>query len=313
MRSWFRDLFVDSFDTQKLGGFDPYMNEFVLSSNIQPIPTPPIERNCGYQLDVNNSSFPYTATIDFTTIIGDVTFDVSNSLNNVNIEVTYDGAVVLDQVVSSGGGQVSFNKPTSYPTIANVIVTPLSGADSYSVVFNCPTANTITVKQIVVNFEGEVSLTTTTRYKWEIGTDVSPYNTNSIVLEDDGISLFKTQTGQESFGTIPANNSTVIMQSRQNAGQSYDFDPLTDKFKYLISNTNYEESDINTLLPLLNTATPITGGPLNYESSFSYSNNQGDDFLYLVWDLRDPTLIELCYSATSTIDVCCDCDPQPEP
>jgi len=33
MRSWFRDLFKDSFQTQKLGAFDPYMNEYVLSSN----------------------------------------------------------------------------------------------------------------------------------------------------------------------------------------------------------------------------------------------------------------------------------------
>ena len=311
LRSWFRDLFIDSFETQKLGGFDPYMNEFVLTSNTQSIPTPPIERNCGYRLYNNDSLSPYVANIDFTTIIGDVTLNVSNNSNSVNVQVTYDGAVVLDQVVAPGSGQVTFNKPTSYPTKANVTVTPLSGVDSYSVEFNCPTANTITVKQIVVNFEGEVSLTTTTRYKWEIGMDVSPYNTNSIILEDDGVSLFQTQTGQESFGTIPANNSTVVMQSRQNAGQTYDFDPLTDKFKYLISNTNYEESDINTLLPLLNTATPITGSLLNYESSFNYSNNQGDDFLYLVWDLRDPTLIELCYSAASTVDACCDCDPQP--
>ena len=35
MRSWFRDLFIDTFNTQKLGGFDPYMNEYVLHSNVQ--------------------------------------------------------------------------------------------------------------------------------------------------------------------------------------------------------------------------------------------------------------------------------------
>ncbi|GAG22107.1 unnamed protein product, partial [marine sediment metagenome] len=40
MRSWFRDLFLESFNTQKLGGFDPYMNEYVLSSNDTFIPTP---------------------------------------------------------------------------------------------------------------------------------------------------------------------------------------------------------------------------------------------------------------------------------
>ena len=35
MRSWFRDLFIEDFNTQKLGGYDPYMNEYVLSSLIK--------------------------------------------------------------------------------------------------------------------------------------------------------------------------------------------------------------------------------------------------------------------------------------
>ena len=33
MRTWFRDTFINSFNTQKIGGFDPYMNEYVLSMN----------------------------------------------------------------------------------------------------------------------------------------------------------------------------------------------------------------------------------------------------------------------------------------
>jgi hypothetical protein len=40
MRPWFRDLFIESLTTQKLGGFDPYMTEYVLSSNETPIPLP---------------------------------------------------------------------------------------------------------------------------------------------------------------------------------------------------------------------------------------------------------------------------------
>ena len=31
MRSWFRDTFIDNFKTEKLGGYDPYMNEYVLT------------------------------------------------------------------------------------------------------------------------------------------------------------------------------------------------------------------------------------------------------------------------------------------
>ena len=35
MRGWFRDFFINTIGNQKLGGFDPYMNEFVLASNGQ--------------------------------------------------------------------------------------------------------------------------------------------------------------------------------------------------------------------------------------------------------------------------------------
>ena len=33
MRSFFRDTFIESFRSYKLGGFDPYMNEYVLTIN----------------------------------------------------------------------------------------------------------------------------------------------------------------------------------------------------------------------------------------------------------------------------------------
>ena len=33
MRSWFRDMFINSISTQKLGGYDPYTDEFVLATN----------------------------------------------------------------------------------------------------------------------------------------------------------------------------------------------------------------------------------------------------------------------------------------
>ena len=38
MRSWFRDFFVDTIGNQKLGGYDPYMNEYVLATNGESIP-----------------------------------------------------------------------------------------------------------------------------------------------------------------------------------------------------------------------------------------------------------------------------------
>ena len=308
MRSWFRDLFIDSFDTQKPGAFDPYMNEYILSSNDTLLPKIPVTRNCGYTLIQNDSESAISFDLDCTALTGeiDIDYDIS-SINGVNISVNYNGFSVLNTDVS-GTGTVSFIKSQTNPILAQITITPL-GSSTYEMSFGCPQGQNLTVTQIVVNFEGEASKTTTTRYRWELGGDSSPYNTNSIVLEDDGVSLFQSQTNQESFGSIPAEGATVTMQSRQTSGQDFVFDPAKYKFKYLVSNVEYTEATINTLLPLLNTATPITGGPLNYESSFVYNNVSNNNYLYLVWDFREATSIELCYNQTNEVDACCDCTP----
>jgi len=305
MRSWFRDLFTSSFETQKLGGFDPYMNEYVLSSNTSVIPQAPIERACGYTLSLQDTFNPYEIAVNLTTIIGDVQFDY-NVTGQVNIAIEYNGIEVVNQDVS-GVGFVTFTKNQNNPTNANVVITPLEES-TYVIDFNCPQAETITVKEIVINFSGDASLTTTTRYRWQLGVDTSPYSTNVVVLEEDGVSLFSQSTGQSSFGALPPEGATVIMESRQNPGQTYEFDSSTDKFKYFASNSNFNEVDIPALLPFLNTATPITGGPENYQASFNYTFS-ATDYLYLVWDLREPTPITLCYDDSSPTDACCDCTP----
>ena len=302
MRSWFRDLFIDSFDTQKLGAFDPYMNEYVLNSNEVLIPQAPVIRNCGYTLLQNNSTSVVAFDLDCTNVIGDVSIDYNFSIGGANISVVYNGVNVLNTNVSNTGS-VSFTKSQTNPIIAQVTITPILTA-TYEMTFGCPQGEQLTVTQILVNFEGDVGLTTTTRYKWELAGDSSPYNTNTVVFENDGISLFESQTNQESFGSIPTEGATVVMQSIQGSGQTFVFDPTRDKFKYLVSNVQYTEATINTLLPLLNTA--IT---LNKQASFTYNNPSNNDYLYLVWDFRSPTSIELCYDQTNPIDACCDCAP----
>lgn len=305
MRSWFRDLFVDAFETQKLGGFDPYMNEFVLSSNLREIPQPPNERDCGYTLIMSELIEPYTIVVDLGTLIGTVLF-VYEVNNPLNISIEWNGSSVVNQDVT-GNGNVSFNKTANNPTQATVTITPVQVANpvTLEIDFNCPVSQQLTVKEIVINNEGDVNLTTTCRYRWSLGTDLSPYSTNSVVLESDGVSLFSEQSGDSSFGTLPALGSVVTMKNRQNAGQTFEFDVNKDKFKYLTSNTNYNESDLSTLIPLLNTATPITGSFPEYSANFTYSSHM--DYMYLVWDFRESTPLQFCYDATSPTEACCEC------
>ena len=306
MRSWFRDLFRESFETQKLGGFDPYMNEYVLGSSNVTIPQPLDERECGFVLEMNELSSSYSFMLDLTSIIGDVQFDYNVTEGSLNILVEWNNNAVIADLVT-GTGNVSFNKSESFPTQAKVTLFPNAGdKPSFTLNLNCPVGDELTVKEIVINFNGDVSLTTTCRYRWQLSNTLSPYSTNLVTLDSDGVSLFTEQTGTSSFGTIPALGSTVIMQNRQNPGQTFEFDANSDKFKYLTTNVDYNEVDLNTLIPLLNTATPITGSFPEYQASFTYSTQA--TYMYLVWDLRESDLLQFCYDSSTPEEACCECD-----
>ena len=214
MRSWFRDLFTTSFETQKLGGFDPYMNEYNKFKHIGSSTT--ANRASLWVFIVFSRYFdPYSLSINLSTIIGDVQFDY-NVTGQVNITIEWNGVEVKSRCVRNR--VCYFHKRSNNPTNANVVITPLEES-TYMIDFNCPQADTITVTEIVINFTGDASLTTTTRYRWELGVDTSPYSTNSVVLEADGVSLFSESTGQASFGALPARrncNNAKQKSSRAN-------------------------------------------------------------------------------------------------
>jgi len=304
MRGWFRDLFIDAFPTQKLGGFDPYMNEYVLSSNSDLSNVPPIERDCGYTLIQQSSTNVVSFNLNLTNIIGSVDIVYSAPLGTVRVQVKYNGTFVIDTIVQFTG-TLSFSKILNNPTFANVIITPQTSS-TYELEFKCPVANTLKVKQFVVNTAGEASQTIKIRYNWTLVSHISPWNSNLVVLQQDGISLSQEQEGLESFGTIPAEGSVVRLEVKDQQG-NFSFDPLADKLQYLVSNVKYNEADINTLIPLLNDATPIQGNTNAYFADFTYNNPSNLEYLYLVWNLRESDLQTFCYDATSANDACCNC------
>ena len=308
MRSWFRDLFLDSYFTEKLGGFDPYMNEYVLSSTKDLVPLPPVERQCGYQLIQQSSESDISFNLNLTTIIGNVDIDYDISVGQVQVIVFYNNVKVIDTIVSSSG-TLTFLKNQSNPVLAQVFIVPQEVSE-YEMTFNCPESSELTVKQIFLNSSTDAGLTSKIRYNWTLSNNTSPYNSNFIVLESDGVSLFKEQTGSESFGTIPAEGANVRMEIKTQVG--FNFNQFSDKLLYLISDVNYNESDINTLIPLLNNIVPIqvqnpTSSNPTYFVNFNYSNPSDLKYLYLVWDLRTTGLESFCYDVTIPQDACCDC------
>ena len=74
MRSYFRDLFTQNFNKQKLGGYDPYMNEYVLSSTVTDIPSAIVPLSCGTLISRQSVTNASSYSIDFGTTQGTVEF-----------------------------------------------------------------------------------------------------------------------------------------------------------------------------------------------------------------------------------------------
>ena len=90
MRSYFRDKFVDQLNTQKLGGYDPYMNEYVFSSNNIGIPVTLTKTPCGGQIQRVNSTAPLTLTIELGTATGNFVVRAIPSGGSMDINIVID-------------------------------------------------------------------------------------------------------------------------------------------------------------------------------------------------------------------------------
>jgi len=183
------------------------------------------------------------------------------------------------------------------------------GCANYTITFNCVEADSLNVVYIVLNAPqySSPAQVATIKQKWSDGTTTSAYFNRPVTMKANGISQFSSISGLESQGTIPADGSTVTLELVDD--NSFEFDTSKHSFKYLVSNTEYTESDINTLIPLLTTTstiitTPTADGTV-YSSTFTYSNPSDDGYLYIVWDLRYSNQITLDYDASLALTACC--------
>lgn len=303
MSSWFREKFKDRINYQNIGGYDPYMKEYVLSMNGNELPTTPTVYGCGITLSQENTSTPYTFNIELGGVIGEVLIDYEFFSGTSSIVVVYKGVNVVSQNIS-GTGSVSFNKNSVEPTIIQVTLVPVLA--TYEILVNCPLSDEITVVRVVVNSVDYAGQTIHNNYNWSLGTHTSTYNTDFVILEQDKISLYDSDTAYASFGVMPAFGSTIKMSSNKASDDTFVFN--YNSFKYLVSDTLYTEAQIASLRTQLIRATPtLNTSPGNYEASFVYNNPDAKQYLYLVWDYTNHTEVELCYDETSIYDACVAC------
>lgn len=323
MRTWFRDLFNESFNTQKLGGFDPYSNEYVLSSNDQAMPS--IEKciDCGiirtFTIEGKKGDKLPVYCVDLGFAVGDVliTYNIINIAPTKYVNISYD----YNSTTGSSGytdvsGTLVFNKDSNSVNFVDIEVIA-NGQVTLEVIVACPSVTILSLVEVVLTNNSDAGQTIHAEYFYTASPYVSPVQSNLVTFvsgtSNPLVSRFNQIDGPQGTAGIPTDGSIMTIATNKMSGDTFVFDPANNSFKYLRTNASFNSSpgDITTLLSLANTATPLLGG-----GAYNYANfNVGaaDDFLYLIWDLRRSTPVELCYDAKFIESVCCTCNPCQDP
>ena len=320
MRSYFRDQFFDSITTQKLGGYDPYMNEYVLGMNCNSVPLPPEISNCGYSFQKTDLGANETivSTIDYGQVIGqcNISYNIDTlpaPAGSITISVLWNGITTTSGTLT-GTGTFSFDKTLNTPLNAIVTITGVTNS-SFSIIANCPTEVEIEIIKVVMNSPVDSGDFIHTEYKWNDSVVVSPIDSELATFGSSSVvaSNYRTQVGIRSLGVFPYSGTDITLRSNKVEFDNYDWVVNSDNFKYLSSNTLYSntESDISALLAA---STTIANASVTNPSTGLYqaivpglSLPLSNQYLYVIYDYRETSCQEFCYDASSSTSACCDC------
>lgn len=320
MRTWFRDKFNASFNFQKLGGFDPYMNEYVLAMNDQQLPINAQCLNCGisqtFTLSVDtevSKTFVYCVDLGPLVGISEIAWVFSDieAGKTLTVSVDYNGTVVTSGATNVDGS-IFFDKNNILIETAEITLT-YTGDMVVDILADCCQAEPMTIVEVVVTNDSESGSTIHTQYRYTDGAFIGPLLQN-LVLFSSGtgsplISRYNTVSGFVGSGGFPPEGSTMRLATNAIVPDNYVFDIAQDKFRYFRSSTLYNNTnvDMNALLIASTVATPNSGSAPLYYADFTVPASSLGEYLYLIWDLRDAIPAELCYSGEAVGNGCCDC------
>ncbi len=311
METWFRDLFYDKLTTQKLGAYDPYMNEYVLTANsIQlPLATPPIP--CGSTLAYTGKNTALSYTVDVGEAVGDVVIPINLTAGKITVSATWDGSTTSSLVtVLTSPVTITINKTTPQPTTVDIVITPTVPSD-FDITVSCVEETLITVVSVVLTSAGDQGASIHSNFNWDDGTTTSPVDNFLVNFQATSPAYYNAQSGARGSGIFPYDGVDLVLNTEKTGTDTFDFVIGTNTLNWLSSNTLYTNSstDISSLINVMDSitgvSTPSTG--VSQATVSSASIPTGNQYLYLVWDLRDFFSADLCDNQTSLVAACCDC------
>jgi len=301
MSDYFKDLFRDNFTTQKLGVYDPFKEQYVISNTTQT--AVPCESRVR-ALFKNDPVVSFAATT--------LQIDIQSTQSwTVQLIDTGDGTAWASingatPTYTGSGNEVVTIEVSAQPLLnpqrqLNFTVTTCDGiALNQTLSQNGTTAIELGVWGVgtgVVDalILGNVTYTYTSNTAGDLEYLDIPFNPNSDLF------LQKTLVGQESEIGIPYEGDTVTVKIAQAGAPNKSlFSPdLGGKMYYLATNTKYNESEVSNALadPGLTAFTPALVG-LDYVGTFTF-NRVGFEYFYIIVDYTN----EIASGPASQFDI----------
>lgn len=332
MVNFFKDQFQGNIDTKKFGGYDPYFDQYVLYSSEDTL-TPHYKINCDETV-VRNDFFGNTVIdIDYGLLVGSIAFNYDSNGLPIRYVVTYDGATILDTgyvgdsiydddlialglpaTVGLGTDTFTYNKNDSKPSFITVTaMAPICGTNM-NLSAACLTPRTVTIKNMILTDYNDEGRTIKSRYKWGDTSYSNPFKTYDSTLTSGTVSGFDVITGQEATINIPRVGSTVEIQTYSGINQTDGFFD-GNQLGYWITDEDIDEGAwahivASSIFPTP-TSTVGASGDVTTKVSFTYNPLITQQFLYLVWDYRNPeikispdTNIEIYVDSTGAMATC---------
>lgn len=333
MRTWFRDTFINSFNTQKLGGFDPYMNEYVLSGNNIEIAEEISCSDCGQTqsllLEQYTGGYLHKKfCVNLGQYNGEVTIKYNVVVLNTNglpveLTATYNGTTFGPHLISTtgSGGWNAFFKTNASDVVDLDISYPV-GKTVIMITVECPFAQKLTVVEVVYTDPIDTGETIHTEFYNYNPNYTAPTQSNLVTFANYTpnpygvlVSRYNMVTSYVGAPGFPSAGDTMRLATNKILGDTFNFDPSKNKFKWYRSTTFFDGNSPLDMVGLSLVSSPIVpslGSSPYFYGNFTVPAGVDGDYLYLIWDLRTAVPANLCYEESDSgdnYDFCCDCKP----
>ena len=328
MRTWFRDEFIDAQTTQKLGGYDPYMNEYILTSNDIQVPSLSECIACGQinAFSIDNTDNPervirYCLKLDPCMGYGDILLETYDIITGgITLDVTYDGTTTSSGFITSSNQIILIPYIVNNPLVLElqiVITIPAGASLAFDVNNTCKQVCTsITLVQVVITDDSNQGKFIHNQYNYSNPSIPysSPLQSNQVTFAlptppnySQIVSYYNIDTGAQGQGSFPYPGVDMNLYTDKFGIDDFDVLVPPNRFLYTTSNILYQNNqvDITALLAAATDMGPLTNTLNQWKGTFTTPSLF--NYLYLIWDLRQSTSIKLCYDAEDCSSACGPC------